>query len=168
MEGMMLKLKLQYFGHLTQSWLKRLWCGEGLGAGGEGDDRGWDGWLASPTWWTWVWVELRELVMDREAWRTAVNGVPKSWTPLSNWTELTELMDVNWNQSSEREFTMICWHAGILHINRVWYYVLYAVYCIKYILDKAWTQGTWKMSLWFYSRIYLYIHQWERYNREDF
>ena len=35
---------------------KRLWCWEGLGAGGEGDDRGWDGWMASLTWWTWVWV----------------------------------------------------------------------------------------------------------------
>ena len=35
---------------------KRLWCWEGLGAGGEGDDRGWDGWMASWTWWTWVWV----------------------------------------------------------------------------------------------------------------
>ena len=35
---------------------KRLWCWDGLGAGGEGDDRGWDGWMASPTWWTWVWV----------------------------------------------------------------------------------------------------------------
>ena len=35
---------------------KRVWCWEGLGAGGEGDDRGWDGWMASPTWWTWVWV----------------------------------------------------------------------------------------------------------------
>ena len=35
---------------------KRPWCWEGLGAGGEGDDRGWDGWMASPTWWTWVWV----------------------------------------------------------------------------------------------------------------
>ena len=35
---------------------KRLWCWEGLGAGGEGDDRGWDGWMASPTQWTWVWV----------------------------------------------------------------------------------------------------------------
>ena len=32
------------------------WCWEGLGAGGEGDGRGWDGWMASPTWWTWVWV----------------------------------------------------------------------------------------------------------------
>ena len=35
---------------------KRLWCWEGLGAGGEGDDRGWDGWMTSPTRWTWVWV----------------------------------------------------------------------------------------------------------------
>ena len=38
---------------------KRLWCCEGLGAGGEGDDRGWDGWMASLTWWTWVWVNSR-------------------------------------------------------------------------------------------------------------
>ena len=38
---------------------KRLWCWEGLGAGREGDDRGWDGWLASRTRWTWVWVNSR-------------------------------------------------------------------------------------------------------------
>ena len=38
---------------------KRLWCWEGLGAGGEGDNRGWDGWMASLTWWTWVWVNSR-------------------------------------------------------------------------------------------------------------
>ena len=36
---------------------KRPWCQERLRAGGEGDDRGWDGWTASPTWWTWVWVD---------------------------------------------------------------------------------------------------------------
>ena len=38
---------------------KRLWCWEGLGAGGEGDDRGWDGWMASLTRWTWIWVNSR-------------------------------------------------------------------------------------------------------------
>ena len=41
----------------VKSWLiGKDWCWEGLGAGGEGDDRGWDGWMASLTWWTWVWV----------------------------------------------------------------------------------------------------------------
>ena len=60
LEGMMLKLKLHYFGHLMQrvDSLERLWCWEGLGAGEEGDDRGWDGWMASRTW-TWVWVNSR-------------------------------------------------------------------------------------------------------------
>ena len=58
LEGMTLKLKLQYFGHLMQKVdsFKRLWCWEGLAAGAEGDDRGWDGWMASLTRWTWVWM----------------------------------------------------------------------------------------------------------------
>ena len=58
LEGLMLKLKLQYFGHLMRrvdSLEKTLMLG-GMGAGGEGDDRGWDGWMTSPTRWTWVWV----------------------------------------------------------------------------------------------------------------
>ena len=58
LEGLMLKLKLQPFGHLmwrTDS-LKKTWCWERLKAGGERDDRGWDGWMTSPTGWTWVWV----------------------------------------------------------------------------------------------------------------
>ena len=58
LEGLMLKLNLQYFGHLM--WradsLKRPWWWERLKAGGEGDNRGWDGWMASPTRWTWVWA----------------------------------------------------------------------------------------------------------------
>ena len=41
----------------AKSWLiGKDWCWEGLEAGGEGDDRGWNGWMASLTWWTWVWV----------------------------------------------------------------------------------------------------------------
>ena len=54
----MLRLKLQYFGNLVRrvDSLERPWCLEGLGAGGEGDDRGWDGWMASPTQWSWVCV----------------------------------------------------------------------------------------------------------------
>ena len=58
LEGLTLELKLQYFGHLmwrTDSLEKTLIL-ERLKAWGEGDDRGWDGWMASPTWWTWVWA----------------------------------------------------------------------------------------------------------------
>ena len=54
-----LMLKLQYFGHLmwrTDSLEKRPWCWERLKVGGDGDDRGWDGWMASATQCTWVWV----------------------------------------------------------------------------------------------------------------
>ena len=57
-EGLMLKLKLQYLA----IWFKEMthwkipWCWERLKAGGEGDDRGWDGWIASPTQLTWTWA----------------------------------------------------------------------------------------------------------------
>ena len=50
-----LVLALRNCKKLLLHW-KRLWCWEGLGEGGEGDNRGWDGWMASPTQWTWVWV----------------------------------------------------------------------------------------------------------------
>ena len=58
LEGLMLKLKLQYFGHLIRRTdsLKRPWCWERLRAGGEGDNREWDGWIASLIQCTWVWV----------------------------------------------------------------------------------------------------------------
>ena len=58
LEGLILKLKLQYFGHLiwtVDSFEKTLKGWERLKAGGEGDGRGWDGWMASPTQWTWIW-----------------------------------------------------------------------------------------------------------------
>ena len=58
LEGLMLKLKLQYFGHLCKelTHLKKPWCWERLKTGRKGDDRGWDSWRASLTQWTWVWV----------------------------------------------------------------------------------------------------------------
>ena len=88
LEGLMLKLKLQYFGHLSH-W-KRPWCWERLKAGGEGDNRGWDGWMATPTQWTWVWVN------SRSWWWTGRPGmlqfmgsqrVRHNWVTELNWTE---------------------------------------------------------------------------------
>ena len=74
LEGLMLKLKLQYFGHLmwkTDSLEKTLMLGR-IECGGEGDNRGWDGWMASPTWWTWVWASFRSW------WWTGKPGVLRS------------------------------------------------------------------------------------------
>jgi len=69
---------------------KRPWCWEGLGAGGEGDDRGWDGWMASLTQWTWVWVD------SGNWWCTGRPGVLRflglqrvghDWVTELNWTD---------------------------------------------------------------------------------
>ena len=58
LEGLMLKVKLQNFGHLMGriDSFERPWCWERLMVGGEGDDRGWDSWMASVIQWIWIWV----------------------------------------------------------------------------------------------------------------
>ena len=84
----------QYFDHLmrrTDSLEKTLMLGKIEGRRRR-DNRGWDGWMASPTRWTWVWVAARSWLASRETWRAAVHGVAKSWTQLSHWTELHSLV----------------------------------------------------------------------------
>ena len=71
---------------------KRLWCWEGLGAGGEGEDRGWDGWMASPSWW--IWVVWTPGVGDGQG-GNAIHGVAKSWTWLSDWTDWTDRLQTS-------------------------------------------------------------------------
>ena len=69
---------------------KRLWCWEGLGAGGEGDDRGCNGWMASLTQWAWVWVNSRSWWWTGRPgvlWFTGSQRVGHDWTTELNWTE---------------------------------------------------------------------------------
>ena len=110
LEGMMLKLKLQYFGYLmwrVTHW-RRLWCWEGLGARGEGDDRGWDGWMASLTRWMWVWVH------SGSWWWTGRPGalrfmgsqrVRHDWATELNWTDVTWICVQFFKSISQRSNT---------------------------------------------------------------
>ena len=94
LEGLMLKLRLNTLATSCEElthW-KRPWCWEGLGTGGEGDNRGWDDWMASLTLWTGVWVN------SGSWWWTGRPGVlwfmgSQSQTWLSDWTELNWLTD---------------------------------------------------------------------------
>ena len=92
LEGMMMKLKLQYWS--TSTLWKRLWCWEGLGEGGEEEDRGWDGWMASWTRWTWVWVN------SGSWWWTGRPGV--LWFMGSQRVRHDWVTELNWMLPQER------------------------------------------------------------------
>ena len=96
------KLKLQYLGHLmwrTDSLEKTLMLGK-IKVGREGDYREWDGWMASPTWWTWVWVNPGSWcwtgrpgeLQSMGSWR-----VWYDWVTKLNWTELNSPIPIHFS-----------------------------------------------------------------------
>ena len=108
---------------LATSWeelthWKRPWCWEGLGAGGEGDDRGWDGWMALPTRWTWVWVN------SGSWWWTGRSGVLRfmgsqrvrhDWATELNWTEGPNKVFVKLFVKSLKRFKTVLSRTSQLH-----------------------------------------------------
>ena len=90
-----------------KSWLtgKKPWCLEGLGAGGEGDNRVWDDWIASPTWWTWVWVN------SGSWWWRGRSGV--LWFMAQKESDTTEWL--NWTELNN-EWCWVSFHVLVSHL----------------------------------------------------
>ena len=104
---------------LWKSHWKRLWCWEGLGAGGEGNNRGWDGWMASLTRWTWVWVN------SGGWWWTGRPSVPQFMRLQRvghDW--VTEL---NWKSPANE--------------NAVWFFIKFALHSFIGIKDSSTNAG---------------------------
>ena len=105
---------------------KRLWCWEGLGAGEEGDDRGWDSWMASPTRWTWVWV-------DSGSW----------W-----WTGRPSVLQFMGSQRVEHDWvTELNWMNSVLkHLQLT---KIFMVTLSEQVLDGNFNYFSTKLRLWF-------------------
>ena len=122
LEGLMLKLKVQYLASWYEELihLKRRWCWETLRARGEGDDRRWDGWMTSPTWWTWLWVN------SGSWWWTGRPGVLQSvgsqsqaW--VSDWLNLTEIREIQ-SKDSTCHWWLWRWKGSykIRNVDKIW------------------------------------------------
>ena len=148
LEGLMLKLKLQYLATWCEElthW-KRPWCWERLRAGGEGDDRGWDGWMASLTQRTWVWVDSGSWWTGRSGvlrfmgsqtvgrdWATELNSytITEEFWIFSLW--LTLKMDYVW------ENTEIIWRRQLETKTR---YIVSNISSINVSRKNEWIRGT--------------------------
>ena len=109
-----------WFKELTH-W-KRPWCWEGLGAGGEGDDRWWDGWMASPTWWTWVWVN------SGSWWWTGRPGVLQFM--VSQTVRYCWVTELNWTLTHKLNLKVFNWLS--------WFWIIW-IYQPHLTESKTWT-----------------------------
>ena len=132
-----LKLKLQYFGHLM--WradsLEKTCCWERLKAGGEGDDRRWDGWMVSSTQWTWVWKS------SRRWWRTGKHGVLQTMGSQRVWHHwATEQQKLSW-----QNLTMLYYYSN----SNVIFKLFFSYFTLLSLSYGTWDLGCimWDLSL---------------------
>ena len=91
--------------------LKRLWCWEGLEAGGEGNNKGWDCWMASPTRWTWVWVNSRSWWWTGRPgllWFMGSQRVGHDWATELNWTDPLSMLLAQYDWCHTVELSSVC------------------------------------------------------------
>ena len=120
LEGLMLKLQLQYFGHLVQRTDSlEDWCWERLKARGKGEDRGWDGWMASLTLWTWVWVSSGSLWWTRRPGVLQSMGLQKVG---HNWSDLAAAFHFRWPNYWSFSFSISPFHeySGLISFRIDW------------------------------------------------
>ena len=105
----------------ARSWLIRKDpdAGKDRRAGGEGDDRRWDGWMASPIRWT-SFEQTQEMVKDKEAWRAAVHGVAKSWTRLSDWATSDSVLVNAVSMNFMSYLVPLNWILPVVNVPSLW------------------------------------------------
>ena len=107
-----------WFKELTH--LKRPWCWERLRAGGEGDDRGWDGWMISPNQWTWAWVDSRSWWWTRRPgmlWFMRLQRIRHDWVTELNWPQLQLMYQMWFHCLSKLSYLLVAgMHLLIRHV----------------------------------------------------
>ena len=119
-----------------QTHWKRPWCWAQLKAGGEGDDRGWDSWMASPKWWIWVWA-------SSGSW---------SWTEKPGVLQSMGLQRVGHDWVTELNWTDYMYvHACVYYHSNVYIYIYIYIHTHTYIIKR--------FILWTYGGIHTHTHK---------